>query len=54
MGVSFDVTRRELQLGAADTVTGWYAKAFAETTIEMAVIPRAMRSIALAAGFYPH
>lgn len=48
------MTRRELQLGAADTVTGWYAKSYAETTIEMAVIPRAMRSIALAAGFYPH
>jgi len=54
MVISFDVTRRELQLGAADTVTGWYAKAYAETTIEMAVIPRAMRSIALSAGFYPH
>ena len=54
MGLDFSVTRRELQLGAADTVTGWYAKAYAETTIEMAVIPRAMRSIALAAGFYPH
>jgi len=54
MGVSFLVTRRELQLGAADTITGWYAPSFAETTIEMAVFPRAMRSIALAAGFYPH
>jgi len=54
MALDFFVTRRELQLGAADTVTGWYAKAFAETTIEMAVIPRNMRSIALSAGFYPH
>lgn len=54
MGVSFSVTRRELQLGAADTVTGWYAPTFAETTIEMAVIPKAMRQIALSAGFYPH
>lgn len=54
MGLDFSVTRRELQLGAADTVTGWYAKNWAETQIEMAVIPRAMRSIALSAGFYPH
>jgi hypothetical protein len=54
VGLDFSVTRRELQLGAADTVRGWYAKAFAETTIEMAVITRAMRSIALSAGFYPH
>jgi hypothetical protein len=54
MGLDFSVTRRELQLGAAGTVTGWSAKAYAETTIEMAVIPRAMRSIALSAGFYPH
>jgi len=54
MGLDFSVTRRELQLGAADPVTGWFAKNFAETTIEMAVIPRAMRSIALAAGLYPH
>ena len=54
MGLDFSVTRRELQLGAADTVRGWYAPSFAETTIEMAVITRAMRSIALSAGFYPH
>jgi len=54
MGIDFFVTRRELQLGAADPVTGWFAKNFAETTIEMAIFPRAMRSIALAAGLYPH
>jgi hypothetical protein len=54
MGLDFSVTRRELQLGAADSVTGWYAKNWAETQIEMAIFPRAMRSIALSAGFYPH
>ena len=54
MGLDFNVTRRELQLGAADTVTGWYAPSFVETTIEAAIIPKAMRSIALRAGFYPH
>lgn len=48
------MTRRELQLGGADTVTGWFAKNWAETQIEMAVIPRAMRSIALSVGLYPH
>jgi hypothetical protein len=31
MTLSFLVDRRELQLGAQDTVTGWYAKTFIET-----------------------
>jgi hypothetical protein len=35
MPLSFDVTRRALSLGSQDSVTGWYAKSFAETTIEV-------------------
>jgi hypothetical protein len=54
MGLSFDVTKRELQLGVADAVTGWYAKNYVETAVEMIIIPRAMRQITLSAGFYPH
>lgn len=51
---SFDVTRRALALGDADTITGWYGKSYVESTAEMVIIPKGMRSLALAAGVYPH
>jgi hypothetical protein len=54
MGIDTSVTLRTLQLGAADTVTGWYAKSFAESAIDMPIFPKAMRSEALRVGLYPH
>ena len=37
---SADVTRRELSLGAADSITGWYAKSFSNSTIKMIIRPK--------------
>ena len=47
------VTRRELFLGAQDAITGWYAKSFVETAIEMAIQPKGAAPLALGAGWYP-
>ena len=49
---SADVTRRELSLGSPDSVTGWYAKSFAETTIKMVIRPRGQSVIGLPVGQY--
>jgi hypothetical protein len=53
MGLSFDVTRRALTLGSADSTTGWYAKTFSTSTIEMVIVPRSMQRLAFSAGVYP-
>lgn len=52
MTLSFNVTRRKLTLGSRDDTTGWYAKGFSESTIEMIVIPRAAANLAVQAGVY--
>ena len=49
---SCDVTRRALTLGTRDTITGWRAKNYSETTIKMVIIPRGATSSAVAAGTY--
>jgi len=54
---SASVTRRELSLGAQDTVTGLYAKSFAEMTIQGSVQPRGAVMLGLPCGHvarYPH
>ena len=48
---SADVTRRALTLGAADTETGWYAKTFTETTIQMIIRPRGSSFTAAGVGY---
>jgi len=52
LSLNFEVTRRKLQLGTRDAVTGWYDKAHAESTQEMIVVPRGATSTALPAGVY--
>lgn len=51
--VSFDVTRRALSLGSRDSWSGWRAKTWNETTIEMVIVLRGATQLALMAGFYP-
>lgn len=53
MTVSFEVTRRELVLGSRDSETGWREPSYSETTIEMIIVPRGARHLALLAGAYP-
>lgn len=52
MALSFDVTRRKLVLGARDDTTGWYTKSYAESTIELVVVPKGANSLALKTGVY--
>jgi len=52
MNLSFEVTRRKLQLGTRDSVTGWYARNFTESTIEMIIVDRGATQIRLPAGAY--
>jgi len=51
-GASLDVTWRALSLGERDSVTGWREKNWAESTIEMIIIPRAATSLAASSGVY--
>ena len=52
MTLDFVVTRRALSLGAIDDVTGWYAKSFSETEIEMIIVPKGSFFTVLGMGFY--
>lgn len=52
MTLSFLVTRRKLQLGSRDSTTGWYDKAYAESTVDMIVVPRGATNMPLPAGVY--
>jgi hypothetical protein len=52
LDLSIAVTRRALSLGSQDTITGWYAKSFAETSIDMVIVPKAMQQLALSMGSY--
>lgn len=47
---SFDVTRRALSLGARDSVTGWPAKSYAESTIKGSFDPATARAVAMNVG----
>lgn len=49
---SADVTHRALTLGNRDSVTGWYAKTFGESTIKMIIRPRGQSVIGLPVGQY--
>jgi hypothetical protein len=54
MTLSFLVTRRELSLGAQDSVTGWYAKTFTETASydKIVIVPKGFNLSALGVGSY--
>lgn len=47
-----DVTKRALQLGSRDSVTGWYAKNYNESIIEMVLIPKSNIKLQAQAGSY--
>lgn len=47
-----DVTLRTLSLGDRDDETGWRAKSFSTSTIEMIVISRGANSLHLVPGLY--
>jgi len=49
---SADVTLRTLSLGAQDSMTGWYSKAFGESTIKMIVVPRGATFQYMGMGWY--
>jgi hypothetical protein len=50
---SFDVTKRALALGSRDAWSGWHAKSWTESTIEMIIVPKGATRMALLAGVYP-
>jgi len=50
--LSFDVTRRKLQLGSRDSVTGWYSKGFTTEAIEMIIVDRGTSQTPLPPGTY--
>ena len=52
MAVITDVTRRRMYLGIRDSVTGWCAKNFVDTTIEMIIVPRGATEILSTVGTY--
>lgn len=52
MTLSFDVTRRALSLGSQDSVTGWYGKSFADSTIEVIIVPKGTVFTVLGMGYY--
>jgi hypothetical protein len=54
---SADLNRRELSFGAQDSITGWYAKVYTETTIKGSVQPKGSMMSILPCGSYasyPH
>ncbi len=52
MTIDFSVTRRALSLGDADSVTGWYAKVFTPSTIEMILRPKGSVFTIHGMGYY--
>lgn len=49
---SFDVTLKTLMLGDRDSVTGWYAKEYEDSTIEMFVVPKGSFQSFFGIGFH--
>jgi hypothetical protein len=49
---SADVTRRELVLGSQDSITGWYAPTYNETTIPVIIRPRGSSLTIGGFGYY--
>jgi len=49
---SLDVTRRALSLGERDETTGWRAKSYSDTTIQMVIATSDTRQILLHTGSY--
>jgi len=53
MVISVDVTLRSLSLGAQDSITGWYAKTFSESTVKMPTRPKGQAFWVGDIGVYP-
>lgn len=51
-GFSSSVTRKALSLGSPDAATGWYAKNYANTTVEMYIITKTTRFLVLKQGLF--
>ena len=51
-GFSSTVNLSTLTLGAQDADTGWYAKSYTNSSIEMYVIPMALRFMNMAQGLF--
>jgi len=51
-GWSSTLTRNALSLGAQDAETGWYAKSYAQSNIEMYVITKATQYLVLKTGIF--
>jgi len=49
---NIEITRRVLSLGSRDSTTGWRAKSWTESIIDMFIIPQSAQSLAAAAGYY--
>jgi hypothetical protein len=52
LNVTFNVTKRWLTLGTADSVTGWFAKHYSESTIEIILILKGSTPSLLPPGTY--
>lgn len=52
LGVSTNITLYTLSLGVQDAVTGWYAKNYDVSTINMVIIPRSAQSLLIGSGTY--
>ena len=50
--MNLQVTRQKLTLGTRDSVTGWYAKSFVDTTVEMIIITKGSTNSLLPPGTY--
>lgn len=49
---SYDVTLRALSLGSQDSITGWYAKSFSESTIKMVILRKGETLTTGSYGYY--
>lgn len=51
-GASLQVTRKRLMLMGRDAITGWYDKAYEDSTIDTLILDKSTNRIALACGTY--
>ena len=51
-GTSISVTHRRLRLGDENTTYLWYEKSYDDSTVDMIIIPKGSRELALQAGSY--
>jgi len=49
---NIEKTRRALSLGSRDSTTGWRARSWTESIVDMFIIPQSAQSLATAAGYH--